>query len=243
MAIAASVATALDALTGALSGVIPEDDKRVAARRVALGKRHAVLGEERQRKAVEVAALATISPEYLSRCLADVAGPDAIFVNEYPLRREHCLRTEAGTFFAVSPAGGLGWGLPAALGIKLAHPDRLVIATLGDGSYMFANPTACHWTAAAQRLPVLAIVFNNETYGAVRGATLAMYADGTAAEQKEFMANLGAGNTAYEKIIEAHGGVGLRVERPEELMATLEKAVGIVENERKQVLVNVICRY
>ena len=39
-----------------------------------------------------------------------------------------------------SLAGGLGWGVPAALGAKLAAPDRLVIAAVGDGSYMFANP-------------------------------------------------------------------------------------------------------
>ena len=44
-----------------------------------------------------------------------------------------------------SPAGGLGWGLGAALGAKLAAPDTFVVATLGDGAYMFSNPTVGHW--------------------------------------------------------------------------------------------------
>ena len=47
---------------------------------------------------------------------------------------------------------------------------------------MFANPTACHYTAQMQKLPVLAVIYNNALYGAVRRATLDMYARGVAAE-------------------------------------------------------------
>ena len=63
-----------------------------------------------------------ISPEYLSRCVGEMAGPDGIVFNEYQLRLDACARTAPGTYFALSPAGGLGWSVGAALGAKLVAP-------------------------------------------------------------------------------------------------------------------------
>jgi acetolactate synthase-1/2/3 large subunit len=60
------------------------------------------------------------------------------------------------------------------LGAKLAEPDRIFIATLGDGSYMFANPTVCHQVAEALELPILVIILNNEEWGAVRAGTVGL---------------------------------------------------------------------
>ena len=54
--------------------------------------------------------------------------------------------------------GGLGWSFPTALGMQLADLDRLIVATMGDGSYMFANPVACHQIAEALELPILVLV-------------------------------------------------------------------------------------
>src|SRR3546814_2454599 len=75
---------------------------------------------------------------------------------------------DPGTFFFAGAAGGLGWSLGAALGAQLAEPDRLVISTVGDGSYMFGTPLAAHFVAAEQKLPVLFVVFNNRGWHAVR---------------------------------------------------------------------------
>jgi acetolactate synthase-1/2/3 large subunit len=184
----------------------------------------------------------TISPEYLSRCIGDAIGADAIVVNEYPLRLEQCPRTKPGSYFGLSAAGGLGWGLPAALGAKLAAPERLVVATLGDGAYIFANPTACHWAGEAHNLPVLTIVFNNSLYGAVRNSTKAMYGNGTAATDGwRMLAELDP-SPQFEKLVEASGGKGFKVEDPSELPGILADAVATVRAGR-QVLVNVICRY
>ena len=60
-------------------------------------------------------------------------------------------------FFNVH-AGGLGWAIPAALGAQLADRNRLVISMVGDRSYMFTNPTACHQIAKALELPILIII-------------------------------------------------------------------------------------
>ncbi|HEY0234977.1 MAG TPA: thiamine pyrophosphate-dependent enzyme, partial [Afipia sp.] len=184
----------------------------------------------------------TISPEYLSRCISDAIDSDTIVVNEYPLRLEQCPRTKPGTYFGLSAAGGLGWGLPAALGAKLAAPDRLVVATLGDGAYIFANPTACHWAGEAHNLPVLTIVFNNSLYGAVRNSTKAMYGNGTASvDHWRMLAELDP-SPQFEKLIEASGGRGFRAEDPSELPGILAEAVATVRGGR-QALVNVICPY
>mgnify|MGYP000023525070 CR=1 FL=1 len=78
-------------------------------------------------------------------------------------------------------AGGLGWGFPAAMGFALARPERVVVATMGDGSYMFANPVACHQIAEALDLSMLVLVLNNAEWGAVRQSVLDVYPDGHAA--------------------------------------------------------------
>ena len=189
------------------------------------------------------AAGATISPEYLSRAIGEAVGADAIIVNEYPLRADHCVREKPGTLFALGPAGGLGWGLGAALGAKLASPDAFVVATLGDGAYMFSNPMVGHWVAAKHELPILTIVFNNSRYGAVRRATLSMFKDGVAGEDDgRTLADLDPA-PPYEAMAKAQGAHAERVENPADLPDALARARDVVVNERRQALLNVITPY
>src|SRR3546814_6472266 len=63
-------------------------------------------------------------------------------------------REDHRSWFQEPHSGGLGWSFPAALGAQLAEPERLCVATMGDGSYMFANPPVCHQVAEALDLPV-----------------------------------------------------------------------------------------
>jgi acetolactate synthase-1/2/3 large subunit len=184
-----------------------------------------------------------ITPEYLSRCVGDLAGPDGIIVNEYQLRPDHCARTRPGTYFGISPAGGLGWSVGAALGAKLAAPDRFVVATIGDGGFVFANPTACHWAAEAHGLPIVMVIFNNGRYAAVRNATLSMFASGASGRENGLgLADLSP-SPPFEKIAAAHGAFAARAERPDELPALLAAAREAVLNDRRHALVNVITPY
>jgi len=114
-----------------------------------------------------------------------------------------------------------------------------VLSVLGDGAYMFANPTACHYVAEMQNLPVLTVIYNNALYGAVRRATLDMYGKGVASEgDGRLLADLPA--PSFEKIVLAHNGHGERVERPGDLPAALQRAAAAVRGGQ-QALVNVIC--
>ena len=240
LAVQAGVTNALEALTGAVEQRLQMADARIAARRARLTER---MRTRRAQLAKESAPGAQISPEYLSRAIGEAVGEDAVIVNEYPLRADHCAREKPGTFYALGPAGGLGWGFGAALGAKLAAPDAFVVATLGDGAYMFSNPMVGHWVAANHALPILTIVFNNGRYGAVRRATLSMFKDGIAGENDgRTLADLNP-SPPYEVMAQAQGAYSERVEKPADLPDALMRAREAVVSGRRQALLNVITPY
>jgi acetolactate synthase-1/2/3 large subunit len=166
-------------------------------------------------------------------------------VNEYSLIPAALRMEEPGSFFGPSPVGGLGWGLPAALGIKLARPDALVVAGLGDGCYGFANPVACHHAAAMHGLPVLTVVLDNGGYGAVQRATEAMYPQGEAilAQARSTPMPLVSlePQPHFDQVIAACGGWGRRVEVHAELPEALAEAIEQVQVHRRQALLHVRC--
>jgi acetolactate synthase-1/2/3 large subunit len=241
LAITSNTASALQALEQALGKhTIPE--ARITARRtraIDFNKRR----KEQLAKASAAPAGDKITKAYLSRMIAETVGDDAVIFNEYSMEQDYCPREKPDTFYGLSAAGGLGWGFGAALGAKLAAPDKLVVATLGDGAYMFSNPMVAHWVSDVHKLPILTIIFNNSRYGAVRGATLSMFKDGVAGQDDgRFMADLNP-SPAFEAAAMAQGGHGERVERAADLPAALERARDVVVNEKRQALVNVICPY
>ncbi|MBV9361378.1 MAG: thiamine pyrophosphate-requiring protein, partial [Betaproteobacteria bacterium] len=126
-----------------------------------------------------------ITGKWLSACVNKLLDDRTILVNEYPTVLEEMVIKEPGRYFGNASAGGLGWGLGAALGAKLASPDKTVICALGDGAYMFGNPTAGHYVSEAMHLPVLFIIANNARWAAVHRSTLATYPKGHASAMKQ----------------------------------------------------------
>jgi acetolactate synthase-1/2/3 large subunit len=240
LSVQAGALNALEALNEAVEPRLQMAEARIAARRARLTER---MRNRRAQLIKDSAPGTTISPEYLSRAIGEAAGEDAIIINEYPLRPDHCAREKPGTFYALGPAGGLGWGFGAALGAKLASPDAFVVATLGDGAYMFANPMVGHWVAGKHGLPILTIVFNNSRYGAVRRATLSMFKEGVAGETDgRVLADLDPA-PPYEAMAQAQGAYAERVEKPADLPDALARAKEAVVNGRRQALLNVITPY
>jgi benzoylformate decarboxylase len=84
----------------------------------------------------------------------------------------HFFRCEDAKSFFGLRGGGIGWGLPAALGVKLALPDRPVIALVGDGSAMYTCQAL--WTAAREALAVVYVIFNNASYRILKQRTHAL---------------------------------------------------------------------
>jgi benzoylformate decarboxylase len=110
-----------------------------------------------------------IPAEYLLHMISSTMPDDAIIVEEVPSHRPTLQRylpiKRFGQFYTMA-SGGLGYGLPAAVGVALAKPDRRTIAIIGDGSMMYSIQAL--WTAAQHRLPLTVIVINNQGYGAMR---------------------------------------------------------------------------
>ena len=178
---------------------------------------------------------------WVSACLDRARAPGSILVNEYPLVRSVMKTTGPGEFYGSSPAGGLGWGLPAALGAKLAAPDREVIAAVGDGSHIFANPIACHQIAAAENIPILVVVFNNAGWGAVARATRAMYPDGHAARANRMPLTRFHPVPEFAAIAQACGCWGETVEDPALLPAALERAFSEIRENGRCAVLDVRC--
>src|SRR5438046_541318 len=165
------------AVRAALSDLQEAVAKRQAdSARAAARERTATLARARDEHARRVAATADaaasrvpIAPEYLMRTLATLLPPDALIVDESASSLAHVLRHlpfGAGSDCCGSKTGTLGWAMGAALGVQLAHPRRKVVATIGDGSVMYA-PQAPR-TAAHRNLPVTYVLANNAAYGSLK---------------------------------------------------------------------------
>ena len=109
-----------------------------------------------------------LHPDTVFRAIQEQGPEDLIHVVESTSTAEsfwgNVTLREQGSFYSAA-AGGLGFGLPAALGIQLAQPERRVVAEIGDGSANFGITGL--WTAARHQIPVVFVILRNQTYGAL----------------------------------------------------------------------------
>ncbi|HLR53828.1 MAG TPA: thiamine pyrophosphate-dependent enzyme [Pseudogracilibacillus sp.] len=123
-------------------------------------------------------------------------------------------------------AGAMGYGLPAAIGAKIANPDRMVVSFSGDGGFMMTMQE--FQTAVRYQVPVLAIVINNSLYGTIR-----------AHQENKFPGRQIATNLSevhFTQIATSMGGYGERVEKNEDFIPAIERAL----NTDKPALIEVI---
>jgi acetolactate synthase I/II/III large subunit len=211
--------------------------KRIEERRKAVS----LLSDEIRKKgrAGVDPAPASITGKWLSACVNKVLDDNTILVNEYPTVLEEMVIRESGRYFGNPSAGGLGWGMGAALGAKLASPERTVICAVGDGAYMFGNPTAVHYVSEAMRLPVLFVIANNARWAAVHRSTLSTYPKGYASAEKEPPFATLEPSPRFEHVVQASGGHGERVSEPKALVPALKRALKVVKEEKRQAVLNV----
>ncbi len=240
LALAGTPRLALLALRDAVARRV--DAAVVAERRTRWEGEHARGRAAAAARARAVEADSPIDMAWLSRCVGDLVDDRTIVVNEYDLDATQACFTKPGSYFAAPPSGGLGWGLGAALGAKLAAPDKTVICCVGDGAYIFGAPTAAHFVSRASNLPVLFVVFNNRTWNAVKRAVQSLAHDGWAVRTGSIPLTALEPAPDYELVCQASGGHGERVEDPAQLPDALRRALRIVKEEKRQVLLNVICK-
>jgi len=179
-----------------------------------------------------------MSAEWMSACISDIMDDRAVAFSELGLLLPHMQLKGPNRVFSNVHAGGLGWAMPAALGAQLADRDRLVIACVGDGSYMFANPVACHQIAEALGLPILTIVKNNAMWNAVRRSVVKGYPDGAAVRQNRIPLTSLEPLPDFTQIARASRAHAERIDRGADLPDALRRAVEVIRNERRQVLLD-----
>lgn len=228
--IAARPSAALPALVDALARELGKVNATpIETRRTNLTKRHSMAREAVAARLLPEAPPAAMTAAWATRCLDQAKGASAVLFNELGCQRPLLSFDRPGSFFGPSNAGGLGWALPASLGYKLAAPERRVIACVGDGSYMFANPVACHQVAAAQNIATLTLVFNNRRWEAVRTATGSVFPDGHAMRANSMPLVPLEPSPDFEGVANACGIWAEKVADPVALTGALERAFARVD--------------
>lgn len=167
-----------------------------------------------------------IPPLALVHAVAESLPPDAVVVDETISSggglRDLLRCQDPQSFFGLR-GGGIGWGVPAALGVKLALPRRPVVALVGDGSAMYT--CQAFWTAAHERLAVVFVIINNRGYRILKQRTHAL--KGFSAEDDRYVAmDLDRPLIDFLGLAQSLGVPGERVEKAADVGPALARGLG-----------------
>ena len=152
--------------------------------------------------------------DYLMHALSQAMPADAVLVEEAPSHRpamQKFLPMRGQDSFYTMASGGLGWSLPASVGIALAQKNRRIVCLIGDGSAMYSIQAL--WTAAQRKLPLTVVVVNNAGYGAMRSFSQVM--------QVRNVPGLDLPGIDFVQLARSMGCEAIRVEKASELSAEL----------------------
>jgi acetolactate synthase I/II/III large subunit len=226
--VAGSSLAAMTMLRATLTEAMKGKSAAIESRRKALAAMRAEIQAKRAKLIETVKDQTPIHPAWLAACINRVKSEDAIVISELGAPLPILELTKPSSYMGALLSGGLGFGMGAGLGAKLAAPQREVIVTVGDGSYMFGNPLPYHYVARAEKLPTLTVVANNQSWHAVRQSTLDVFPDGHAAKANVMALTELKPSPDYEKVIETCGGRGEKVEGPAELVPALRRGLEAV---------------
>ena len=224
---------AIPTLTKAINQKLTDD------RRAQLQERFKQLEAEHNKLAGEWQSLAEshsrkkpISAHWLSQCISEAIDDDTIIVNQTisPARIVAHLvqRNKLGTLLSYS-GGCIGWAIGAALGVKLAAPDKTVVSLMGDGAFIYGCPESSLWSSGFYKAPFLSIIFDNQGYGAIKGLF----------REKHDVDNMGADIYAapdYAKIAQACNAYGRTVEDPADITPAIKEGLERVRSGQPAVL-------
>ena len=166
----------------------------------------------------------SLSPQYVIERLGKIVGPDGIFaagVGQHQMWASQFISYEnPRTWLNSGGLGTMGYAVPAAMGAKVGAPDKTVWAIDGDGCFQMTNQELV--TCAINNIPIKIAIINNESLGMVRQWQTLFY--------NERFSNTDLHSKRipdFAKLGEAMGCVGLSCERPEDVDATIEKAMAI----------------
>jgi benzoylformate decarboxylase len=159
-----------------------------------------------------------IPVEYLLHTLASAMPDDAALVEEAPSHRlamQKFMPMRGQDSFYTMASGGLGYSLPAAVGMALGRPGIRTVCLIGDGSAMYSIQAL--WTAAQRKLPLTVVVINNAGYGAMRSFSQVM--------QVRNVPGLDLPGIDFVQIAQGLGCDAVRVTKSSELAPALKRGL------------------
>ena len=167
-----------------------------------------------------------LSPQYVIQRIGDMSGPEAIFaagVGQHQMWSAQFIKYERPNSWLNSGGlGTMGYAVPAAMGAKVAQPDRLVWAIDGDGCFQMTNQELA--TCTINNIPIKVAIVNNSSLGMVRQWQTLFYNS----RYSNSDLNTGAGTVMipdFVKLAEAYGCLAIRVEKIEEVDAAIKLAM------------------
>lgn len=241
LSIAGEVGDALVRLEALMRPRLKGRKTALASRRKDVAKRVTEIREKALKTAEAGGAGLPMSKAWVAKCVGEAVAPhDATVLCELGCPLDQVRPTEHGSWRDLPHSGGLGWSLPTGMGMKLAQPDRLIVSTMGDGSYMFANPVACHQIAEGHGIATLSVILNNQEWNAVRRAALGLYPEGHAARANQMPLTSLSPSPDFAKIVEASRGHGETVTDPKALPRALARGIEVVMKEKRSAVINVM---
>ncbi|SKA93970.1 acetolactate synthase, large subunit [Agreia bicolorata] len=182
-----------------------------------------------------------LSPQYVIKRIGELSGPEAIYasgVGQHQMWAAQFIKYERpNSWLNSGGAGTMGYSVPAAMGAKVAEPDRLVWAIDGDGCFQMTNQELA--TCTINKIPIKVAIINNSSLGMVRQWQSLFY-DG-----RHSFTDLNTGHGTqmvpdFVKLADAYGALGIRVTKVEEIDAAIKLA--IETNDRPVVIDFIVSR-
>ncbi len=184
-----------------------------------------------------------IHPDELCKVMADTLDKNAIIVSENLTGKFDSFRfgfRDDEQMHLGNSGSSLGWGIGAAIGAKLAAPDRQVVSSIGDGSVMYS--ASGFWTQARYHIPILTVVWNNRNYQTVRHA-YHEYGGRMVNSAKYAGMYLGDPDIDFVKLAESQGVSGERVASGKDLRAALKRGIAATRDGKPYLVEVLIARY
>jgi acetolactate synthase-1/2/3 large subunit len=231
---------AIPSLTRTLkSKITPEMSAQLQERYGQLAEKHKKQREERHEIALSESNEKPISPDWLCRCIAEILEEDTVLVNHLISQSSSVAsqidRTRPGTLLACA-GGSIMWALGVALGAKVADPGKTVVSLMTDGGFVWGCPVSALWSATTYKAPFLAVIFNNQSYGAIRTILERMSETGFT-DEMGYISGVDISPPAdYGMVARACGGYGRTVAEPEDVLPVLKEALAEVRGGRLAVV-------
>jgi acetolactate synthase-1/2/3 large subunit len=235
--VAADPLISIAAITSEVAGMLLGDDRaRCAERARRWGEASRARKETVEHDARAAASKQPIDPRWLSYQIAQLLDDNSLVIDDTTHDRLFpYLRLSRPSSYFHNPGSSGGWAPGAALGAKLAAPERDVIAVTGDGFYMYGVPTAAIWAAVRHRAPFLTVVYQNRSYTTGTVAVAGSYPGGYA-ERSDFDGGYLEPAMDFAKEAEAAGGWGENVRDPAGLAAALRRGLAATRAGRPAVI-------